>query len=69
MKIGALGFDLYGFSDFSYRIKICNFYNDPLGEFEVQTVLGHHGPSPPTCFGSNERGFEPFVTAETCKRA
>ena len=57
------------FSDFSCRIGICNFWNDPLGEFEGQTVLGQHGPSPPACFGSNERGFEPFLTAETGGKA
>ena len=27
-------------------------------------VLGHHGPSLSACFGSNERGFEPFDAAE-----
>ena len=56
------------FSDFSCRIGICNFWNDPLGEFEGQTVLGQHGPSPSACFGSNKRWFEPFVTAETGRR-
>ena len=40
-----------------------------MGEFEGQTALGHHGPSPAACFGSNERGFEPFVTAEKGGRA
>ena len=40
-----------------------------LGENEGQTVLGHHGPSPSTCFGSNEKGFEPIVTAKTGGRA
>ena len=34
-----------------------------------QPVLGHPGPSPPACFGSNERGFKPLVTAETGRRA
>ena len=57
------------FSDFSCRIGICNFWNDPLGEFEGQTVLRQHGQSLSACFGSNERWFEPFVTAETGRRA
>ena len=43
----------------------CVSWNDPMGEIGGQPVLGHHGPSLPACFGSNERGFEPFVTART----
>ena len=57
------------FSDFSCRIGICNFWNDPLSEFEGQTVLGHLGLSPPACFGSNNRGFKPFITAKTGRTA
>ena len=39
--------------------------NDPLGEFEGQTVLGHHRSSPSACFGSNERFESSLITAET----
>ena len=46
-------------------IDLSKTHHSALGEFEGQTVLGQHGPSPFPCFGSNERGFEPFVTAET----
>ena len=47
----------------------CDLQNNLLGENEGQTVLGHHGPSPSTCFGSNDR-FESFlVTAKICGRA
>ena len=40
-----------------------------MAEIRGQPVLGHPWPSPSACFGSNERGFEPFVTAETGRRA
>ena len=41
----------------------------PMDEFEGQTVLGHHGPSPPACFGSIEWFESSLVTAETGGRA
>ena len=40
-----------------------------MAEIRGQPVFEHHGPSPTACFGSNERGFEPFVTAETGGKA
>ena len=40
-----------------------------MAKIKGQPLLGHHRPSLSTYFGSNERGFEPFVTAETGERA
>ena len=40
-----------------------------MAEIRGQSLLGHHGPSPHACFGSNKRGFEPFVAAETGGKA
>ena len=66
--ITELSYTLF-FSHFSYKIEICNFYNDPLGENGGQTIIGNHGASPPSYFGSNARGFEPLVSAETGGKA
>ena len=43
--------------------------NCAMAAFKGKPVLGHLRPSPTACFGSNERGFEPFVTAETGGKA
>ena len=40
-----------------------------MAEIRGQPVLGHPLPSPPAYFGSNDRGFKPFVTAETGGKA
>ena len=34
-----------------------------------QSFLGYSGQRPSTCLGSKDGGFEPFVTAETGKKA
>ena len=45
------------FTSFSSWFEPCNCWNDPMAEIRGQPVLGHHGPCPPTCFGSN-KGFK-----------
>ena len=40
-----------------------------LGENGRQAVVGHHRLSLLSCFGSNERGFEPFITPKAGVRA
>ena len=57
------------FTGFSYWFQQCNSWNDPMADFRGQPLLGHLGPSPTACFGSNDRGFEPLVTAETGGKA
>ena len=57
------------FTDFSCWFQPYKFQNDPMAEIRGQPVLGHPWPNPPTCFGSNDGGFEPFVTAKTGRRA
>ena len=57
------------FTGFSCWFQPCNSWNDPMAEIRGQPLLVHRGPSPPACFGSNDRGFEPFITAETGGRA
>ena len=47
----------------------CDYWNDGKAKNRGQPVLGHPGPSPSACFDSYERGFKPFVTAETGRRA
>ena len=57
--------------ELSFGVGLQFNFNIPQKNFEKdsQPVSGYPGPSPPTSFGSNERGFEPFVTAETGGRA
>ena len=69
LKIDELRRIVHHFLHFSCRIIIQNDWINPLGENGGQTLLGQHRPSLPSCFGSNEMGFEPFVTAETGGRA
>ena len=57
------------FTSFSSWFQPCDYWNDRKAKNRGQPVLEHHGPSPLACFGSNERGLEPFVTAETGRRA
>ena len=57
------------FTNCSSWFQPCNYWNDRKAEIRGQPVFGHHRPSLPSCFGSNE-GFESsFVTAETGGRA
>ena len=53
------------FTSFSSWFQPCDYWNDSKAENRGQPVLEHPRPSPPAYFGSNKRGFEPFITAKT----
>ena len=57
------------FTSSSSWFQPCTCWNDRKAEIRGQPVLGHSGPSPPACFGSNEGYESSRVTAETGRKA